>query len=944
MRLRLRNIRGTIRSILVLLLVTSQLFLSQPLVSAAIGDLAWVSPGKIPDTLGSGKENDHFLGNSSFRVKLEYPRSFILQETVGDLSFLISLTNTARRIDIYIPPEFKVTSSKSCVWSNITNDYGNIGIAKAGSFDSIAPNWYKVSITSGAIEPGIYSIRVFNVTAPSIVGLYFFKVFTDRTSIGAKYFPSVVVSADPNPAYVSGTIRYGGRLANYSYGAPINLTAGEGGRVCAVGITAEGRIVVGQAYFNAFANYTLYGLAPGKYTLNATAAGYAPRELTYPILLKAGQSMEGVDIFLEHSPVTIVVALSRWMKQPAEWGAFRSGTDISDQPKIITLEIFDLWNTTIRLLNSTTGPKTTSHTFVYCGNVDLDGHIPQDNANYTGGIGPGRYYFRVWVNGYVQPSATNEWAWRNECAVVFTRNEQNRRIDILLEKTGILRVTVHFTNSTQVMLHESETLYNGTLTVEAYNLVEEMRARTSTFVVNGSRSASVELTGLFNSSRDYGLPLGEYIIFARWTLQAHSDALRLYSVGAGYVSVGDVYLPSAYRYGPTGHRVSMGDGLNEISFYVVLQGWLNLTIYSVTPQKPFNITAWKYPGSAISVEIRDRYGVEVYGSFRLQQKLLQNETVNATVIGLDDGTYSIYIFTYGYIQERVVFFSVRRGEVADISAYTVKGGEIKITLVFQKQRILSPIDTYKNYWDSSNPKVPVRFEIYDSRMQFVGANATYIPILNVNMPTVFSNVTAGFKTYRGNAAATTWVSYYDTTDGTSQKDYGLGPDWYTLKVYVPGYHQKSDPVIEVRRGGETSVIILLERMARLHGKVHTFNTYFANYTRISWVSVDAIGEEMTLGTCTLDGAYELWMVPGSYRVIFSLPEYTTKALRLQIPDGSDVQMDVQLLPFGMELKSSVSFSQSFATGTLIPIVSSRDRTGKRAKMTTPCSREGSSSG
>jgi len=886
----------------VLLLTLSLQFLSSPSAWAAARDTAYVSPGKVPSADKPPIFRNHYLGNSSFMVKLEYPRSFILQETTGDLNFTIGLSDTRRRIDIYIPPEFKVTTGKNYVWSNITNNYGNIGMSKVSSFDEIAPSWYDVSISNGTrgIEPGNYSVRIFNITAPSIVGLYFFKVFTDRTSIGAKYFPSVVVSADPTPAYVSGTIRYGGRLASYSYGAPISLNAGEGGKVCATGITPDRRIVVGQAFVNASGaiNYALYGLAPGRYTLNATAAGYAPAELSYPIVLKAGQSLEGVDIFLERSPVTTVIALSRWMKQPAEWDYTYSFS--LRQPRKITLEVFDLWNTTIRLWNRTTDPLTTSHIFEYRGERDLDGHIPQDNANYTGGIGPGRYYFRVWVNGYLQPSAANEWAWTNECAVVFSRNEENRRISILLEKTGILKVTVHFMNSTQTR-SEGTTKWNGTLIVEAYNLVEEMRARNSTFVVNGSRTASVELTGLFNGTRDYGLPPGEYIIFARLApLGLFPDLHHPY-----YVSVGQVYLPSAYRYGPRGHRVIIGDGRSEISFYVVLQGGLNLTVFPVTPQKPFISTAWKYNGSAISVEIRDSYGVEAYGSFGLWQenKILPGGAqvpVNnsASVIGLDDGTYSIYIFTYGYIQERVVFFSVRRGEIADISAFVVRGGEIRITLVFQKQRILSPIDTYRNYWNSTSPKVPVRLEIYNSKMEFVGANATYIPP-NATARVSFSTANAGFRTYRG-SQATTWVNYYDTTDGTGQRDYGLSQDWYTLKVYVPGYHQKSDPVIEVRRGGETSVIILLERMARLYGKVHTFNTYFENYTLISWVNVDAIGEEMTIRSCTMDGDFEMWLVPGTYLVVFSLPGYEVRPVRLSLPDGSDVQVHFQLLPLGFK--------------------------------------------
>ena len=927
MRLRLRNIRGTIRSILVLLLAMSQLSLSQPLVFAVIGDYAWVSPGKIPDTLGSGKENDHFLGNSSFRVKLEYPRSFILQETVGDFHFTVNLRSDKTetnwtRVDIYIPPEFQVTTSKSYVWSNITNNYGNIGISKASSSDRIAPSWYRVSVTSETqMKTGNYSVRIFNVTAPSIVGRYFFKVLTNGTSIDPSYFPSVVVSADPNPAYVSGTVRYGGRLSSYTYGIPIArygepiaLRKGEGGKVYAVGVTAEGRIVIGRAFFNNSANYTLYGLAPGRYLLNATAAGYAPGELQYSISLKAGQSLEGIDIFLEHSPITTVVALSRRMKQEEKWGASRR----------ITLEVFDLWNTTIRLLNSTTEQDKKYHAFVYYGEMDWDGHIPQENANYAGGIGPGRYYFRVWVNGYVQPSTANEWAWRNECAVVFTRNEQNRRIEIVLERTGSLTVTVHFMNSTQT-LSESPTWLQGTLIVEAYNLVEEMRARNSTFVPVGSRTASVELTGLFGSSRDYGLPAGEYIIFARLVPPTLGAFYHPY-----YVSVGEVYLPSIYRYGPTGHRVTIGEGLNNVSFWVVLQGGLNVTVLPVTWQKPYSINAWKYNGSSISVEIRDRYGVEVYGSFRLRQLSIFNYTLGrwelrnntASVIGLDDGVYSIYIFTYGYVQRQIVSFSVRRGQSADISVQVMPGVELDITVVFEKQRIISPIDTYK-YWNSTH-HVPIRFEVYDSKAQFVGADATYVP--NADRTKNLTVTLAGFKNYRGSYAMR-WANYYDTTDGSSQRDYGLEPDLYTIKVYVPGYHQPVEPTVDARGAGNTSVsvILALHRMGRLYGMVHTFNTYYENYTRISWVSVNAIGEEIAVWTSALDGNYTLWLVPGPYLAMYSLPEYKTQALRIHIPDGSEVRIDLQLLPFGISPRPSISLLHLWASIPLMLTASSRKK-------------------
>lgn len=1118
MRTRLRNIRGTITTAFVLLLVMSQMLLLQPLVFARIGDLAWVSPGKIPDTLGIGKENDHFLGNSSFRVKLEYPRSFILQETVGDLSFLINLSDSRRRIEIYIPPEFKVTSSKSYVWSNITNDYGNIGITKAGSFDSVAPNWYKVSITSGAIDPGIYSIRIFDVTAPSIVGLYFFKVFTDRTTIGAEYFPSVVVSADPNPAYISGTVRYGGHLNASFYGRPIAslLSGTNGGKVQATGITADGRIVVGQAFFNSSSSeYTLYGLAAGLYRLNATAAGFAPAELPYEIAVKPGQSMEHVDIFVKRSPILSVVALSRRMKQEEPWGyTYYRGIV---EKRTITLEILDMWNVTVALLNATANPLQTSHEFTYNGSRDLDGHIPQDEEGYVAGIGPGRYYVRIWVNGYVQVSALNEWAWTSECAVVFTQEEQGRRIDIELERTGVLNVTVHFRNSTAVQ--QSPIPFDGTVTVKAYDINDILRAsnfarvygptaaHTITAYGNaqiataqwkfGSASGRFYGTGDYlsvPSSADWNFGTGDFTIDtwirlnslpavdARMTIYSQYVNLNYYvwlfiynnagiyeiwpmvvsggvvvlsmprdvslfvntwyhiawvrSGTANYVFLDGVqqgltdtdtgtfpdwpapvfigsydgtlhcldgwldefrvskniarwtsnftpptaaYDPDSYTRlllhmdGPDGsqtftddrpafagntsvsveltglvgtrgygiprgvfkieatlagyvqpfeHEVTIGGGICNTSFYMLLLGRLNVTVFSTSWQRPFELINWRYHRSTIAVEIRDAYGVEVYTSVRGYQDQSKKYVTLDGVRGLDDGTYSIHVFTYGYVQRQDVFFSVRRGEIADISVRVTVGLQIGVTVVFEKQRIISRIDTYTEYWDPDDPKVPVRFEVYDSKAQFVAASITYVP--NGDKPTSCTVTLAGFKNYYGNAA-TRWVNYYDTTDGSSHRDYGLEPDLYTIKVYVPGYHQPIEPTIDIRTRGNVSLILALHRMGRLQGMVHTFNTNFANYTRISWVSVDAVGEEMTLRTCTLDGYYELWMVPGSYLVAFSLPAYETKALRLHISDGSDVWMDLQLLPFGMELQSHVSslsplsVTDTFETGLRHPI-------------------------
>lgn len=885
---RLQSCQTFFKAIVVLLLVLSSQLLSQPVALAVIGDKAEVSPGKIPYPEKTPPvDKDHYLGNATFQVQLEYPRSFILQETVGDLVFKLILKEPVNRTDIYIPPEFKVNLDKSYVWSSINNSYAKIGISKLSSSHKIAPNWYDVYVTNtgnlteyaspmcnATIGPGSHTIRVFNTTAPSIVGRYFFKVFTNGTSIGVKNFPSVVVSADPNPAYVSGWIRYGGHFNN-SYGLkigshdiplnPLNVTlkGTEGGKVYATGITPEGRIVVGQAFFNSTSsNYTLYGLAPGRYRLNATAAGFSPAELSYQISLKSGQSLAGVDIFLERSPSLSVVVLSRRMNQPEPWGW------ISTKKRIIALEVLDYANVTVVLRNETTEPDMTYYIFNYNGSRDLDGHIPQESAGYVAGISPGTYYIRVWVNGYIQPSASNEYALKRDCAVSFSQNEQHRRIDLPLEKSGILMVTVHFLNSTQT--RQSYVLFSGKLTVEAYDIDDVLWASNSISVKVGPNSATVELTGPAGTGKGYGLPAGTYTIKATFP---------------GYIQE------------PDEHKITIGGGNSLTSFQMLLLGRLSLTVFSVNWQRPPTVIPWRYPNSTITVEVRNVYGVEVYKTVKdVQPKNVKPCAVNFTdVTGLDDGTYSIHVFTCGYFQEKPVFFSVGRCGVADISVPMTEGVRIGVTLVFEKQRILDSIDTY--YANSS--RVPVRFEIYNSRAQFVGANTTYVN----NKGVVFSSTIAGFRSYYGSHVAARWVNYYDTTDGSTQRDYGLKPDLYTVKVFVPGYYQQSDPTIDLRTARSVNATIVLQRMGHLSGTVLTFNPMYEKNMRISWVSVDVLGEDTTLRACTLDGVYELWVNPGSYLMIFSLPGYHAKSLRMQVTEGSDIPRNLELLPFEMSIRS-----------------------------------------
>jgi len=319
-------------SLLILVLFN---FLVTSSANAAItsGSIVKISPGEIlPD-----KHND-YLGTPDVQVKLEYPKAIILQQTFGDLLFNITVQSTKRTIAVYIPPEFGVSQGSSYIWSSITNDYRFISRSTLSDRDPIAPGWFRIQVRNGtsSINNGSHFIRLFNVTAPGIVGEYFFKVFIDGNSIGANNFPILVVSADPNPAYISGTvIDCSSNLFKYSYeygygyyGGPLHLNCPDGGKVVAEGITADDRRVQGQAFFSASddGRYTIYGLAAGTYNLTAYASGYLPTPMIRLVQVRPGQSLDGVDLCVYPCPRIEGIVMSKCAKMPVNWGAIANRT------------------------------------------------------------------------------------------------------------------------------------------------------------------------------------------------------------------------------------------------------------------------------------------------------------------------------------------------------------------------------------------------------------------------------------------------------------------------------------------------------------------------------------------------------------------------------------------------------------------------------------------
>jgi hypothetical protein len=278
---------------------------------------------------------------------LDYAILASASDSVGDLQFDIQVLDEALYwISIYVPPEFTflAPTKEESVWSDITNDYYYYDIATMSSYDFIAPDWTRVTIGFGywdepLIEPGIYHIRLFNVRAPDVAGLYHFKIYTslpsaaDPTtegyyvgySIGAGNYPFAIVKTELNPALISVNVR-----AHLNFGPTVIS-----GRVMADGTTPEGRSVKGVAYWgpnecflespgdgegclslvpgeegNVYRNIYLFGLAAGTYTITAEGSGYSPTS-TERIVVSSGQSLDNVFIVIFDSPDAQVTIFSK---------------------------------------------------------------------------------------------------------------------------------------------------------------------------------------------------------------------------------------------------------------------------------------------------------------------------------------------------------------------------------------------------------------------------------------------------------------------------------------------------------------------------------------------------------------------------------------------------------------------------------------------------------
>jgi hypothetical protein len=706
-----------------------------------------------------------------------------------------------------------------------------------GSNDLIGPSWWSVRIANYT-APGNYAVRLFNVQAPEVCGRYFVKVFIDGRSIGAENFPTIVVKGGLYPAYISGRVL---NADNGQYGEPVGVS----GKVVAEEKTALGEAIQGQAYFSASANgaYTIYGLAAGTYNLTASAAGFVPETLDRTVSVDAGQSLEGVDIYVYPSTTISGTICSKCGVGAIPWGNAASHR--------ISMEILDsnlqskAWlatNTTI------IDPSQAYYSFSFNGLIELDGHVPQDYADYVSGLAPGDYYLKAYVNGYLQ---------RDVVAVHVYEYSRTISVPFDLWRSSQFSVTVHFVDVTGSV---SPTPKDDTLTLEAYGLDGGIEGYNRTSVPEGSTSWTMMITG-----KNYGLPSGTYFIKA--SFPGYSQA----------------FFPEA----------TLGEGCSttSLSFNMVRSGLLYITLRSINWQTPPQSVPWGYPDATIRIEAIG--SDQVYsGTARQGNITIGSETryvVSANITGLPPDTYLVRAHTVGYVQTKDYQVSMSFGGMSDIQIDLVEATRLNVTLTFRKEGLVAPIDTCAR---CNSIQVPVRIEVYDSLGILVGANATHIPA-NADSSSI---EVVGFRDYAGNPCVR-WVNYYDTTDGSRQTDYGLPPGTYTVYGWVPGYAQAQTMTFSTTLSTANETLDLyFDRLAHINGTVRGLDMY-DNLIPLSWATITAYGPTLT-ATSSLDGIYEMWIGSGTYTLGVSSPGYETQGVEIQVSMAWETPVDFNLTPTG----------------------------------------------
>jgi hypothetical protein len=775
--------------------------------------IAYVSPGLLYQPLDvqanyyspNGSILTDTVGPLYFYINISDPANLSDPNQPGlDISWE-KHSARARWLYIAIPPEFTPvadTPSKWKVVTSITSDYHFIKTGKLANDHPLAPGWNYIAITAANVtdpttgksanylypagedpfkdrQPwkkpdwrwGTYEIVAFDMKAPSCAGKYFFKVFYTKTllydiyeqyeSFPPENYPQLVVKGEVDPGYITGTVRYAGH-SSYYYGNYYGDGVYSPGYVFANGTALDpvtnqptGRSVCGWGWFNATAEgyYEIEGLAPGVYTLTACAAGFVPRTLPTQITLKRGQSLHGIDIYIQPTCKFNLTIYSKCPTGPVDWPHYTTfGTPTTPLgevgKKLATLyppnpepllgypyayyyiEIYDAEDNRITWIdgffditqaNAQQIPAFSAffgNPICYSGvEVGWDGHVPDANAHFTCGLVPGDYRIKAWVFGYVQAKE-----YMISCPGVEFPGQSSIEMDLF--KGGVINATVHW-HDQELPSAEVPPTTSGALIFEAVDANGVVQAFNFTDFKSAPTSSaqSLMLIGVGPSPKKWkepphGMPEGTYTIKAYYP---------------GYVQ--QEFPQHTVQYCTNG----------SLSFHLIKGAIIDTTVFSRDCEDPSQPVNWVHPPAQLRVYVFDEKANWIAGGYfdRKRQKE-GTDTVKFSGLtglefstsdylrdknaptGLATGKYKLLAYTVGYYQTQDVEVWAQKGtSTGDIPIYLLVGAEIRVVIDFKTELVPAPLPD--DVWSYQ-----FRIEAYDPDGNIIAANITGVPQTSTN--------------------------------------------------------------------------------------------------------------------------------------------------------------------------------------------------------------------
>jgi len=842
--------------------------------------------------------------------------------TLGNLNFTINQTGIAVRIrmprDFLQPAPFQWPENLTIFLSStITNDCFYY-IVKDES--TIAPYDPEAPIRVEVHNPGYASFTppqyVFmnELQAPGIAGTYNFTIYiaTALTPTGEPDFPStptetvsIPVSMREDPSSITGYVR------EYSVlGAPPIRAKGI---VYATETTTGARA---RAYVNpntGFFNIT--GLYTGTYQLEASAGycadtGYAYITTKRPttVSLTRGQNLLNVNMTLTRG--CIINGTIFW-KNP-----LKEHINSLDHPWLkklnlnilnFTAEAYDS-NGILRGNYTATSQNLTRENFVIYG------------SKYEG-LRPDTYTVKVWAFGYTQGQV-------NPTSITF--NVPGTRATILIEQiTGaVISGTIVFPETprtTEYSMFGSSTgrFFGGNILAESLDAVGTLYGLTildrtgadGVVTYADSRSVRFYILGFsefYNKTfsgvwkqKDHGLPPGVY-------------GIKVWVRGYLQTSTSTVQVPEA---GNTTVRITLEKG-----------GGIRAEIASFVPYpdtgEPNYETSWRFlpnvyylrvyyydisTGTEVGyAEKRVQLGADVtptrmnviYSGNNWPVKQMIYQGLIPTTLA--PASYSVKVFTYGYVQRRQVVVWTGPGSAEYTYIPILRAGMINGTVTFKKDNVPT--------------------NLIEDMLTRVDTTSTATGFLSGTQILSVPNGSPGFIYKVYGFTGGTRHFFYVAPDGTRLKDYGLENATYLVTVPESGvkwrFMQRADVYAHLTGlGMNYTADFDLHQMGVIEGMVKGFDTNM-QLIPLSWVEVRSDSR----WTPTMDGYYRLFLPPGSYSITFSEPGYLSESY-----DRSVVGAEVQTL--NVELSQSGSRSLTVALNA-IPTVFTGGRMSYILKATT----------